>query len=107
MASHHRLEQQRTVAGLPQTGSLQREWRHCGKPTCRCAGGMLHGPYWYLRWRDRGKQRRRYVPSERVDATRTAIEQRRRQRPSAWSLRQALAELRQLAKEVEHVGHDE
>jgi hypothetical protein len=107
MASHHELEQQRTVAGLPQTGSLQREWRRCGKPTCRCASGMLHGPYWYLRWRDRGSQRRRYVPSERVDATRTAIEQRRRLHPPAWSLRQALAELRQLAKEVEHVGHDE
>jgi uncharacterized protein DUF6788 len=56
MASHPRLEQQRTVAGLPRTGSLQREWRRCGKPTCRCAGGMLHGPYWYLRWRDRGSQ---------------------------------------------------
>ena len=36
------------------TGSLQREWRRCGKPTCRCTNGMLHGPYWYLQWRDRG-----------------------------------------------------
>jgi hypothetical protein len=42
-----------------------------------------------------------------VDATRAAIEQRRRLHPPAWSLRQTLAELRQIAKEVQHVGHDE
>jgi hypothetical protein len=89
------------------TGSLQREWRRCGKPTCRCASGRLHGPYWYLRWRDRGRQRRRYVSSPRVDATRAAIEQRRRLRPPAWSLRLTLAELRQITKEVQYVGHDE
>ena len=75
--------------------------------TCRCTRGRLHGPYWYLRWRTRGRQRRRYVPRKQVDATRAALEQRRRLRPPAWSLRQALAELRQLTKEVQHVGHDE
>jgi hypothetical protein len=106
----HRIPVQlepKTVAVLPQTGRLQREWRRCGKPTCRCTSGMLHGPYWHLRWRDRGRQRRRYVPCKQVDATRAALEQRRRLRPPAWSLRQALAELRQLTKEVQHVGHDE
>jgi hypothetical protein len=48
MASHLEPEQQMTVAALPQTGSLQREWRRCGKPTCRCTSGMLHGPYYQL-----------------------------------------------------------
>jgi CheY-like chemotaxis protein len=47
---------------------------------------MLDSPYWYLRWRDRGRQRRRYVPRKQVDATRAALEQRRRLRPPAWSL---------------------
>lgn len=23
--------------------------RKCGRPTCRCAQGLLHGPYWYAR----------------------------------------------------------
>ena len=23
--------------------------RKCGKPTCKCATGELHGPYWYAR----------------------------------------------------------
>jgi hypothetical protein len=108
MAPHLQPKQQQmTVAGLPQPVSLQREWRRCGTPTCRCASGRLHGPYWYLRWRDRGRQRRHYVSSQRVDATRAAIEQRQRLRPPAWSLRHTLAELRQITKEVQHVGHNE
>jgi hypothetical protein len=101
---HPRPERPMTFAGLPPTGSLQREWRRCGKPRCRCASGMRHGPYWYLRWREGGRQRRRYVPRERVDTTRAALEQRRRLRPPAWSLRQTLAELRQLAKEAHDAG---
>ncbi len=92
---------------LPKIGSLQPEWRRCGKPRCRCASGTLHGPYWYLRWREGGRQRRQYVPCEQVNAMRAAIAQRRRLRPPAWSLRQELAELRRLAQEVrddEHAG---
>jgi len=58
---------------LPKTGSLQAEWRRCGKPRCRCTGGTLHGPYWYLRWREGGRQRRQYVPCEQVNAMRAAI----------------------------------
>src|SRR6266567_4396140 len=64
---------------LPKTGSLQAEWRRCGKG---------------------GRQRRRYVPGEQVNAMRAAIAQRRRLRPPAWSLRQELAELRQLAQDI-------
>jgi hypothetical protein len=92
---------------LPKIGSLQAEWRRCGKPRCRCARGTLHGPYWYLRWREDGRQRRQYVPCEQVNVIRAAIAQRRRLRPPAWSLRQELAELRRLAQEVrddEHAG---
>lgn len=25
------------------------EHRKCGRPGCKCAGGDLHGPYWYAR----------------------------------------------------------
>ena len=63
---------------LPKTGSLQPEWRRCGKPRCRCATGPLHGPYWYLRWREGGRQCRQYVPREQVNAMRAAIAQRKR-----------------------------
>jgi hypothetical protein len=112
MALHPQPEQSMAVAGverpvplaaLPQTGSLQREWRRCGKHSCRCARGILHGPYWYLRWREHGRQRRQYVPRERRDAIHVALEERRRLRPPVWSLRQSLTELRRLAKEIQDV----
>ena len=44
-------------------GSLVRQGRRCGKPGCRCAGGELHGPYWYLSVAGAGGRRRLvYVP---------------------------------------------
>ena len=85
---------------LPKTASLQEEWRRCGRATCRCRQGPPHGPYLYLRWREGARQRRRYVPREQVPAIREALEQHRRLRPPAWSLRQELAELRRLTQEV-------
>jgi hypothetical protein len=27
--------------------TYRRELVRCGKKSCRCAGGELHGPYWY------------------------------------------------------------
>jgi hypothetical protein len=110
MALHPQPEQSMAVAGverpgplaaLPQTGSLQREWRRCGKHSCPCARGILHGPYWYLRWREHGRQRRQYVRRDRRDAIHVALEERRRLRPPVWSLRQSLTELRRLAKEIQ------
>ena len=49
----------------------------CGKPTCRCAAGEGHGPYWFLRWREGARQRRRYVKAADVDAVRAVVERRR------------------------------
>lgn len=31
--------------------------RKCGKPSCKCAQGQLHGPYWYRRDQISGKVR--------------------------------------------------
>jgi hypothetical protein len=33
----------------------------CGKVTCRCAAGQLHGPYWYAYQRQAGKVKSWYV----------------------------------------------
>src|SRR5688500_1168593 len=69
----------------------------CGKPACRCSGGALHGPYWYLRWRDGPRQRRRYVPAAEVAAVRSAIDRRReRDRADRLERVRALFELRGL-----------
>ncbi len=41
----------------------QLERVRCGKTGCKCAGANseLHGPYWYVYWRDDGKLKSRYV----------------------------------------------
>jgi hypothetical protein len=84
--------------GLP--GSLQREWKRCGRPACHCAGGRLHGPYWSRRWREEGRQRRAYVPRERVAEVRAAIALWKQVHPSPWVARRSLTELHMLEKEV-------
>lgn len=55
-------------------------WTRCGKPTCRCATGQRHGPYWVLRWREGATHRRRYVRPADLDAVRATVERRRRER---------------------------
>lgn len=49
----------------------------CGKETCRCAVGELHGPYWYAFWSEGGKTRSQYVGKELPDAAKS----KRRSRP--------------------------
>ena len=86
----------------PLPGSMHLEWRRCGKPTCRCARGQLHGPYWVRRWRHRGKQRKAYVPRERLGKVMAGIAAWHRLHPPMWAMRQELAALRR--REQEAVG---
>ena len=71
------LEVAKTCHKIP---ALLPTFVRCGKPTCRCNDGHLHGPYWVLRWREGATNRRRYVRQTDVDAVRAAIERRRRER---------------------------
>jgi hypothetical protein len=70
-------------------GSLHPEWRRCGKPNCRCARGLLHGPYYVRRWRQGGKQRKALVKPEDVAEVLAAIERRRALAP-AYRIRTSL-----------------
>lgn len=36
----------------------------CGKKGCKCAGGKLHGPYWYAYWMEDGETKSQYVGKE-------------------------------------------
>lgn len=81
-------------------GSLQPEWKKCGKSVCRCAGGDLHGPYFYRRWREDGRQRKVYVPSHQRAAVEQDLEEARSARAPMWAMRQVLTELRRLEKEI-------
>ena len=86
----------------PLPGSLQPEWRRCGKPTCRCARGEPHGPYVYHYWYEHGRRRKAYVPRDRVEAVAAGIAAWRRLHPPAWTMRQVLVELHR--KEQEELG---
>ena len=57
-------------------GSLHLETKRCGKPNCRCARGYLHGPFFYRRWRQGGRQKKAYVPRENVAGVLGAIARR-------------------------------
>ena len=82
---------------------LRPELVRCGKPSCRCARGDLHGPYLYRRWREGGRQRRRYVKPADVEQIRTALDEWRRVHPPAYAVRQQLAELRRLLRELDRL----
>ncbi len=46
-------------------GTLMTQGRRCGKESCRCADGELHGPYVYLSVARPGRRPRMvYVPAE-------------------------------------------
>lgn len=74
----------RLMGRLPEAsevlrGALASQGRRCGKPTCRCARGDLHGPYTYLSVAGpSGRSRMVYVPAElaEVVARRVAASER-------------------------------
>jgi hypothetical protein len=67
------------IETLPKTRavSLHQQWTRCGKPSCRCARGALHGPYWYLFWRERGRLHKRYVPRAELAQMRALVAEHR------------------------------
>ena len=87
------------IHALP--GSLQPELKRCGKSACRCARGELHGPYWYRRWREAGRQRKAYVKEEDLEEVGVALQRWRRLHPPIWPLRKLLAELRHINQTLE------
>jgi hypothetical protein len=58
-------------------GSVHLEFKRCGKPTCRCSRGLLHGPYIYRHWRENGRQRKAYIVMAALRGTFEAIERQR------------------------------
>jgi hypothetical protein len=49
------------TAACALPGSIHAEYVRCGKATCRCAQGELHGPYWRRFWRADGRTRSVYI----------------------------------------------
>lgn len=53
-------------------GAICAQMVRCGKPTCRCAGGELHGPYHYHFSRTGGVLVKQYVRATDVETVRAA-----------------------------------
>lgn len=77
-------------------GTVHLEFKRCGKPVCRCGRGLLHGPYAYHHWRERGRQKKGYVPMTSLAETFAALDHQRAQSPTT-------AEIMRLLKEPSHV----
>ena len=73
----------------------------CGRSGCRCASGKLHGPFYYIFWREGGRLRKRYVKQADLADVQAAVTAWRRLHPPAWQERQQLAELRRLLRELD------
>jgi hypothetical protein len=77
-------------------GSLQAEYRGCGKPRCRCRWGPKHGPYHYRYWWEDGRRRKAYVPQRELAQVQAAIERYQQTFPPLWPARRALIALGQI-----------
>jgi len=89
-------------------GAVCPQWVRCGRRSCRCTRGALHGPYASLFWREGGRLHKRYVRLADANAVRAACEARReRDRRARQALRAARQEWRLLLfllKEIERHG---
>jgi hypothetical protein len=79
-------------------GSLHATYVRCGKASCRCARGALHGPYWRRQWREAGRTRRRYVRQNDVEGLQATLAAWREMHPPLSALRQRLTEIRRLMR---------
>lgn len=59
--ARHVASLQAQVAGRKITYTFRQERVKCGKKTCRCREGQLHGPYTYKYWKEGGRLRKAYV----------------------------------------------
>jgi hypothetical protein len=60
-------------------GSLLERWMTCRKPNCRCAADppRLHGPYYQLTWKERGRTVCRNLSPEHAQLYRQWVANRR------------------------------
>ena len=57
-------------------GTLMEYYLPCGKKNCRCKKGFLHGPYYYLQVRTKGKNKMYYLPGSSLrEKIKEAIEE--------------------------------
>lgn len=90
-------------------GSVHAQYVRCGKPTCKCARGELHGAYFYHFVRVGGRLTKRYLKAHEVEQMRIACKAQReedkvrraRSRETWQLLREMKARLRDVLKHID------
>ena len=87
----------------PLPGSLRKRHMRCGKRSCRCRTGALHGPYYYFEpSRQHGKWR--YVSSERLVEVKKGIADWKKQQEIDEMLRRFTVALDETAEAISKAG---
>jgi hypothetical protein len=90
-------------------GSVHRQYVRCGKATCKCVSGELHGAYYYYFVRTAGKLTKRYLKAHEVEQVQAAClawhvkkRARRAQSRETWQLIREITErLRDVLRRVD------
>ena len=61
MRDRYRLEKENLAMRDMIKGSLIEHYKKCGSKVCICREGKLHGPYWYLSYKEENKSNLRYI----------------------------------------------
>jgi len=84
----------------PLPGSLRKRHMRCGKQSCRCRTGALHGPYYYFEpSRQHGKWR--YVSRERLVEVKKGIADWKKQQEIDEMLQTCAARLNAVLKAIQ------
>lgn len=86
---------------IAMVGTLHAQMKRCGRANCRCTSlDELHGPYFYLYHREKGRLRKQYVRQSEVASVQAQCGVR--------SLHKAQErQARQRRKDVEHEAREE
>lgn len=58
---------------VPLKGEVCEQYVRCGKDNCRCATGILHGPYYYRVYRENGTVHKVYVRRRDLSSVRASV----------------------------------
>ena len=93
---------------VTQGGTVHKQFVRCGKLSCKCARGELHGAYHYYFVRVDGRLKKRYLKADEVEAIHAVCKARREDekatrrqvRQAQLSVREIIARLRELQRDL-------
>lgn len=89
----------------PLPGAVVAHLVRCGRSNCRCARGVLHGPYFYRYWRVGRTRRKAYVRKDAVTEVQAACKAyRTEKREFRELLQESHAEWRRLKALLKELG---